>query len=563
MNFFSDSLLGKFLIPIIVVFVLTLIILSSFFKNEVRKNAEKTALPNAISTVQQYKIIRGYYTKNVVQKVLNGSDLKPHFDHKQNANQIPLPATFIHDISEEFAKQGMTLKLYSAFPFPNRKDRKMDEFGQLAWDALNKNPDQVFSKVETINDKQVVRVAVADTMVAEGCVNCHNSHASTPKTGWKLGDVRGVLEVQVAIDQQVALGADLNNKIMLFLIATFIILLLIILYILKRQVISRLLNVSNSLDSITDGDNNLSQRIDIDNNDEIAKISIAFNRFVSRFDQSIINIKSEMGQLVSTSKDLTLIARTTEKSSHNQETEINQVAVTMNEMNNITTEVARLSIETAQHTEHTEKEAEKGKNLIERNHKSIEELTIKMKETAQSVSTLEGDTQNIGSVLDVIRGIAEQTNLLALNAAIEAARAGEQGRGFAVVADEVRTLASRTQESTEEINQMIKQLQDGAKVAVSTMEQSNQSLENSLSLSTEINELIQNIVQETNDVGSLNYKIESASSEQNKLSEEINKNLSNISNAASQNNDSIQNLQKSVTQIGQTMQTVNEQISGF
>lgn len=169
------------------------------------------AVDNAVQTVNQYKKLRGYYTQNIITKVLKNGGVKPSINHKNEEASIPLPATMIHDISALMRDDDIALALFSAFPFPNRKGRSLDAFEREAWEFLNKNPDQTFVKEETHDGKKVVRVAVADRMVADACVNCHNKHPLTPKSDWKLGDVRGVLEVNTDLTAQIARGNALTE----------------------------------------------------------------------------------------------------------------------------------------------------------------------------------------------------------------------------------------------------------------------------------------------------------------------------------------------------------------
>lgn len=179
-----------------------------------------------------------------------------------------------------------------------------------------------------------------------------------------------------------------------------------------------------------------------------------------------------------------------------------------------------------------QKQTQDGRNVMQHTQKTIEALAQEVENSAQVISRLSEDSTQIGSVLDVIRGIAEQTNLLALNAAIEAARAGEQGRGFAVVADEVRTLASRTQASTLEIQSMIERLQTDASNAVKAMQQGQVQAQQGLSQAAQAENALQTISQSVTRINDMNIQIATAAEEQSSVAEEINRNIVNISQSA-------------------------------
>jgi len=182
---------------------------------KVAESASDQAVLAGRSIATQFKTLREYYTENVVDKILSEGTFRASSDHKNDARAIPLPATMILDLSAMLAKQNTAISLYSKFPFPNRAHRPLDAFQQEAWDFLVRNPEETYSRQEMLDGKHVVRVAVADTMVVQACVNCHNTSAESPKKDWKLGDVRGVLEVTSVIDAELANGAALSRSIII------------------------------------------------------------------------------------------------------------------------------------------------------------------------------------------------------------------------------------------------------------------------------------------------------------------------------------------------------------
>lgn len=550
--------------PLIVIVVIVIIILMLYVPNVTKEHAINTAITSAESTVKQYKTIRGYYTKNIIKKIITGSEFKPHYDHKGDAQKIPLPATFIHDISKEFSKNDIiTLKLYSPFPFPNRSSRNLDNFGQQAWKALNSNPKKIFSAVENISGKEVVRVALADTMVAQGCVNCHNSHPDTPKVGWKLNDVRGILEVQVPITAQLENAANLNITIasIVFIALTATVGLLFFMF--KKLITNRLRTVHRALKDIAEGDGDLSQRLNEEPKDEIGNIAVAFNNFMTQLSITMKKIHHQVEQLSDSTLSMEDITKQTQHGAKEQQQVSGHAADSMASMMTSTQEMTVIASNTANNSEKTQQESQLGIKTVEENLASVAQLAQIMEKASEVVSQLESDSQNIGGVLEVIRGIADQTNLLALNAAIEAARAGEQGRGFAVVADEVRTLASRTQESTEEIHAMIEQLQSGAKNAVETITNGSNSITISQQKANKTNEMIESVGQSISEIQTQNQLLSNAADTQAQLNQDINTDIENIQNVSQTTNDSAEHLLTLAEEINRAVDTINKQLQRF
>ncbi|MDH3235794.1 MAG: DUF3365 domain-containing protein, partial [Alphaproteobacteria bacterium] len=208
------SIAWKLLIPVPIVTIVALVVGWLTIPSIIRDNVRLDSVETARQIVFQFKTLRKYYTQNVVSKAIKTGALKPSYDHQGSTNRIPLPATLIHDMSRLLQSQDTTVTLYSGYPWPNRSRRQLDAFQQAAWSFLVKNPDKPYVAQTTRNGKPVVRVAMADRMVAQGCVNCHNTKAGSPKTDWKLGDVRGVLEVVRNVEKPLAAGRVLSNSIL-------------------------------------------------------------------------------------------------------------------------------------------------------------------------------------------------------------------------------------------------------------------------------------------------------------------------------------------------------------
>jgi len=200
----------------------------------------KEATLVAKNTAQQYSLLRSYYTKNVIGKLTKSTEISAASNYHNQENTIPLPATMIHELGELSKTTGLQIKLYSAFPFPDRSARTLDTFQQQAWNKLNDNPNQPYIASQTINGIHLVRVAIADLLTEQACVDCHNSHPQTPKVGWQLGDVRGVLEVVVPIEQQITWQHDDSIELSVIFIILFLIIFYVILRIINKESRSRI-----------------------------------------------------------------------------------------------------------------------------------------------------------------------------------------------------------------------------------------------------------------------------------------------------------------------------------
>ena len=328
-----------------------------------------------------------------------------------------------------------------------------------------------------------------------------------------------------------------------------------------QGVMQSISHISEGSQRMAAGD--LTVRFRLDAQDEMQNIAKSFNEMSDSFHKLVSQVINSSNQVASAADELSAITSETDKGIRRQQQETDQVATAINQMSATVHEVSGSAHSASESTQAAATEASNGQQVVGHTISSINRLAKEVESATGIIHSLEKNSDDIGSVIDVISGIAEQTNLLALNAAIEAARAGEQGRGFAVVADEVRTLASRTQSSTLEIQAMIERLQGDARRAVEAMGKSSEQAELGVDAAAQAGDALKRITQAVDTIAEMNAQIASAAEEQAAVSEEINRNISNIAQISESNASGSTQTAAASTQLSNLAMDLQRMLSQF
>jgi methyl-accepting chemotaxis protein len=346
-------------------------------------------------------------------------------------------------------------------------------------------------------------------------------------SGKQLNDLADLFAKQVAAESQKSAAHYENSRTIVSLFIALAALATVALaMMLTRSIVRPLSSAVSAAESVAQGD--LTRPIETHGNDEVSRLLKALATMQQNLRETLQGISGSATQLATAADELNAVTLDSTQGLQQQNNEIEQAATAVNQMTAAVEEVARNAVSTSDATRQSSESAHLGQVRVSETATAINALASDVQQTGELVQSLANQSQDIGKVLDVIRAIAEQTNLLALNAAIEAARAGESGRGFAVVADEVRALAYRTQQSTQEIEQMVQGMRSGSSLALDSMQASTARATTTLALAERAGEALQTITASVHEIHERNLVIASAAEEQAQVAREVDRNLVNI-----------------------------------
>jgi len=438
-------------------------------------------------------------------------------------------------------------------------------------DQVDKGGDEVLSRVDPASNTLHYMRAIKLT---QDCMLCHGDPATSPtKDGkdvlgfqmenWKAGDMHGAFHVMMPLSKVDGDVQEATTSVLIFVVPMVIGAVVLFIFALRFMFGKPVTLLIERIKDIAQGEGDLTQRIDVNSNDEIGQLGTWFNAFVTKIHDVIAEVTSASTDVAAASTQIAASAEQIAAGMNEQSSQITQVSSAVEEMSASVIEVARKSADAANSANESGRIATEGGSVVNDTITGMKSINEAVSSSAASVQELGKRGEQIGEVITVINDIADQTNLLALNAAIEAARAGEHGRGFAVVADEVRKLADRTTKATEEIAGSIQAIQDETGMAVKKMNAGTEQVTTGVKKAEQAGDALKQIVASAQDVSAMVQSIAAAAEEQSAASEEVSRNIEQIASVTRQTNEGTNQAAAAASQLSQRAESLQRLVGQF
>ena len=552
----------KITIPILVLGVVLTVTIYRLKTRHATNEVIESAVAQARIISMQIRELRGYYTNNVISVAENNGLAITH-DYAGKKEAIPLPATMVHELNSVFTKKAdYEIRLYSNLPFPFRTDGGVrDDFGKQAIHYLTKNPEEQFWEVEEYNGKSTLRYTTPDRMVSQTCVECHNSHPQSPKTDWKLGDVRGVLEVNIPLNKglesyhgEAAKSTILIGSFMLVIVVT-------VSFLLHHFVIRRLNEAAVAGGKIADGD--LTARVHSVSNDEsgrilstIGNMTEKLNELIGRVQRSSTNVNNSTAQLSAEAKQLESVVA-------EQAASANEIAATTTEISKTSDNLVKTMEEVSSMSSETAESAVSGEDYLHELEVTLNKMGSAAATISSKLSVISERTSKITAVMKTMTTVAEQTNLISFNAGIESAKSGEHGRRFSIIAKEIRQLADQSAKASQDIRQIIAEMQGAVSEGVASIDDFVNEVQKGIGDASNIRDRLEEIIEKVQTVAPQFETVSNGMETQSQGARLIQESVADLSKGAQQIAKSLHETNRSIEELTQVSSRLQTDISHF
>ncbi len=583
----SLKLIMLVLIPVVIIFAVSVFQVRSVSKDLIEKQAT-----NLAETVARQVITDRKHYVNTVVKKLKGSEFAAAEGFTADSAHVPLPATFVMNVASDVSgsQDDYRYSLVSLWNI-NPGNALADDFLTAGFNDLIEQEQaaksqgaltsskaydgwQSYSEIVEVDEKKFLRLLRPDPAIGAACVSCHNNLEQTDriialrnKSGVKAGkafelnDLMGAIAVDVNLEEVGAIAqAGVARTITIIAILTLAILVVIPIWI-RKSIMSPINAAVEGFDKFAMGD--LRNRLKDSGNDEIGNLARSANDMAKSFTDVIGEVVQASNEVASAATEIAASSEELSAGMQQQQEQSTQVAAAMEEMSCSVTEVAKKACDAAEMSGKAGSQAALGGEVVEQTINGMNSINEEVNQSAAAVGELGKRGEQIGEIISVINEIADQTNLLALNAAIEAARAGEHGRGFAVVADEVRKLAERTTRATEEVAESINAIQKETGLAVERMEEGKARVSEGVTLAGNAGDSLREIVSNSGQVTSMIQAIAAGTDEQSSAATEVSKSVEEINAISNQSAESVRQAAEAATQLSTKAEQLQALVNRF